>query len=45
MWLLSRKILFDPYKYIVLLSQLKELSNYNYDLKQIYNYEGKLAEY
>ena len=33
------------YKYNVLLSQVKELANANYDVKLIYNYEGKLAEY
>ena len=33
------------YKYNILLSQVKELANANYDVKLIYNYEGKLAEY
>jgi indoleamine 2,3-dioxygenase len=33
------------YKHNVLLSQVKELSNANYDVKLVYNYEGKLAEY
>lgn len=33
------------YKYGVLLSQVKELANINYDVKLVYNYEGKLAEY
>ncbi len=33
------------YKYNVLLAQVKELTNANYDVKLVYNYEGKLAEY
>lgn len=33
------------FKYNVLLSQVKELANINYDVKLVYNYEGKLAEY
>ncbi len=33
------------YKHSVLLSQCKELSKINYDIKLVYNYEGKLAEY
>ena len=33
------------YKYNVLLNQVNELSKINYDIKLVYNYEGKLAEY
>lgn len=40
----EKKIDWD-YKYDVLRSQVKELANANYDVKLVYNYEGKLAEY
>ena len=40
----EKKVDWD-YKYNVLLSQVKELANANYDVKLVYNYQGKLAEY
>ena len=33
------------FKHNVLLSQVNELANINYDIKLVYKYEGKLAEY
>jgi indoleamine 2,3-dioxygenase len=40
----DKKVDWD-YKYNILLSQVNELANANYDVKLIYSYEGKLAEH